>query len=261
MTQPRKEPGQVERNYGQWIAWKIDLANLLTIVRFPLTLASIPSFLEPVGSRMPEWWWGFGLIDISTDWGRFWFGGIMFIVGALCDLFDGLIARWAKSQSAFGQFGDPLADKLMNWTIFGVASVQFFPPTWLWLPLWYLPLWEMLKLDILSTKKHWLNYRRASRDGVVYESHGAKWQGKIKLWMQVIAISVCLAALCPPAPDNAGILGKVSDGLILGLLGRLQPGAWVFVFAALGFAMWSIRVRTQKRPKPGRFADAVTEMD
>ncbi len=249
----RLEPETQEpvRSLFQHLAYKLQLANVLTIIRIPLTLLALPSFLQ---LAMPGWWWGFGLVPVASDWGRFWQGGLLFTAAALCDLFDGMIARWSKSTSAFGQFGDPLADKLMNWTVFAAASIIFFPPSWKWLAFWYLPLWEMAKLDLASQRKHWRNYREARRTGIRCDGHGANMYGKIKMWAQLAAIIVCLAALCPIS-QGKDPFSVLSNRFVAGILAAGQPFAWAFLVLACALGHFSVRVRIQA---PSRFAEAAT---
>jgi CDP-diacylglycerol--glycerol-3-phosphate 3-phosphatidyltransferase len=70
------------------------LPNALTVFR----LALIPVFAA--------------LILVSND-GRTWFAGSIFLVAGITDQIDGFLARRWHVESRFGQFADPLADRLM----------------------------------------------------------------------------------------------------------------------------------------------------
>jgi len=56
---------------------------------------------------------------------------LVFTLASLTDYFDGKIARWQKSTSAFGAFLDPLADKILIVSAF-VAFVEMrLIPAWM----------------------------------------------------------------------------------------------------------------------------------
>ena len=77
----------------------ITLPNYLTIGR----LVVAPIFLYAFFAH--EWW-----LQVS--------GSVLFALGALSDLWDGKIARRWGQVTAFGDFMDPLADKLLTLTAF-----------------------------------------------------------------------------------------------------------------------------------------------
>ena len=56
---------------------------------------------------------------------------VLFVVAALTDLLDGLIARLTNQKTALGQFLDPLADKFLLVSSFILFSVQGWIPLWL----------------------------------------------------------------------------------------------------------------------------------
>ena len=84
---------------------KINLPNLLTIVRIILT----PIFL------------GLFLSDINH---HFLWGLIVFAVGSFTDFLDGKIARKNNIVTIFGQLADPVADKILT-TAALLAFMQF----------------------------------------------------------------------------------------------------------------------------------------
>ncbi len=71
------------------------LPNILTILRFPLTGLFLYGFLQPEG----EITWR--LVGIAA-----------FMLSALTDLLDGILARRMNSVTKIGAFLDPLADKV-----------------------------------------------------------------------------------------------------------------------------------------------------
>jgi CDP-diacylglycerol--glycerol-3-phosphate 3-phosphatidyltransferase len=70
------------------------LPNALTLFR----LALIPPFVA--------------LILVSHE-GRSWLAGTIFLIAGITDQVDGFLARRWHVESRFGQFADPLADRLM----------------------------------------------------------------------------------------------------------------------------------------------------
>ncbi|GAB4312536.1 MAG: hypothetical protein Kow0059_03150 [Candidatus Sumerlaeia bacterium] len=78
-------------------------------------------------------------IAISLMSGEGTMGFYLYVVAALTDAFDGLLARWFNWQSRLGSYVDPLADKvLINTTFLVLALAPAAPvrvPLWLALPV------------------------------------------------------------------------------------------------------------------------------
>jgi len=55
----------------------------------------------------------------------------LFIIAAITDLLDGLLARITNQRTALGKFLDPLADKFLLVTSFVVLAVYGWIPKWL----------------------------------------------------------------------------------------------------------------------------------
>lgn len=55
----------------------------------------------------------------------------LFIIAALTDIFDGLLARLKNQKTALGTFLDPLADKFLIVTSFIILSTYGLIPKWL----------------------------------------------------------------------------------------------------------------------------------
>jgi len=68
----------------------------------------------------------------SSDSGRQWIPLSIFIVSALSDALDGILARALNAQSNFGTFIDPVADKLLLLTAYIMLTAQG------WLPVWFM---------------------------------------------------------------------------------------------------------------------------
>lgn len=71
-----------------------NIPNTLTVARIILIPIFVMAFYLP-------WDWGYFL------------AGLIFAVAGITDYFDGMLARRLNQTSAFGQFLDPVADKLM----------------------------------------------------------------------------------------------------------------------------------------------------
>jgi cardiolipin synthase (CMP-forming) len=70
------------------------LPNALTLIR----LALIPVFVALI---------------LASHEGRSWWAGTIFLIAGITDQIDGFLARRWHVESRFGQFADPLADRLM----------------------------------------------------------------------------------------------------------------------------------------------------
>ncbi|NLZ61680.1 MAG: CDP-diacylglycerol--glycerol-3-phosphate 3-phosphatidyltransferase, partial [Acholeplasmataceae bacterium] len=66
-----------------------------------------------------------------------WIMGILFLVAALTDYFDGVIARKRNIVTTFGKFMDPLADKLLVLTALIILADNHFYVDWMWMPFWF----------------------------------------------------------------------------------------------------------------------------
>lgn len=88
-------------------------ANLLTISRMVL----VPVFALCMLYGHPGW------------------ALLTFVVAAVTDLLDGLIARWTGQQTTLGAWLDPMADKLLLLTVFVILTLPGFGLTHR-LPIW-----------------------------------------------------------------------------------------------------------------------------
>ncbi|MBI4691383.1 MAG: CDP-alcohol phosphatidyltransferase family protein [Nitrospirae bacterium] len=87
----------------------LNLPNTLTIARIVI----IPLFITAV------------------LYGRYDYALYLFIIAALTDTLDGLIARLTNQKTVLGTFLDPLADKFLLVTSFIVFSINGWLPKWL----------------------------------------------------------------------------------------------------------------------------------
>jgi len=86
-----------------------NLPNTLTVTRIVL----IPLFVTSV-------------VYLRYDYALY-----LFVIAALTDMFDGLIARLKNQKTLLGTFLDPLADKFLLITSFVLFSFYGLIPTWL----------------------------------------------------------------------------------------------------------------------------------
>ncbi|MFH1149965.1 MAG: CDP-diacylglycerol--glycerol-3-phosphate 3-phosphatidyltransferase [Actinomycetota bacterium] len=145
---------------GRWL----NAANLLTVLRAALAPPIIALLLFNAQRPPRASFYTFA-------------AGVLFVVAALTDKADGYYARKTDSVTRLGQFLDPLADKLL------VLPVM--------IALWYLrllPLWVVL---VVLARELLISGIRivGARKGI---SFPASWSGKIKMFSQIIVISVLI---------------------------------------------------------------------
>ncbi len=84
-------------------SWKFNISNVLTIIRIaisPLVFAGI---------------------YVGGHWTVI--AAVLFILGAITDWLDGYLARKNKEVTGFGQFADPVADKMLSgFALSGIAA-------------------------------------------------------------------------------------------------------------------------------------------
>lgn len=161
-------------------------ANIITIVRIIL----IPFFLIAL---------------VGQSFRSLLAALIIFTAASLSDFFDGFIARRRALHTRFGEFADPLADKLLVGSAF--VGFLFFP--FLRIPPWLVAL--ILLREIFVTILRTVAIRKGKEMKTEYS-------GKIKTFFQMVSVFIILIVL---------VLGKwVSEkGLIMG--NRSDAGFWV----------------------------------
>ncbi len=150
---------------------------------------NVPNFLTTIRIVVvPILAWLLFRDDASSDSNRF-IAGILFIIAALTDIADGIIARRWNLITNFGKIFDPIADK----ALIGVALVGL---SYLNLLDWWFT-WVILAREIFVTfLRFWVINK-----GVIPASRG----GKLKTIMQIVAISFYLL----PLPETVSILAEV----------------------------------------------------
>lgn len=145
----------------------LNIPNILTMTRIVL----IPLFVTSVIYR------------------RYDYALHLFVIAALTDTFDGLIARLKSQKTPLGNFLDPLADKFLLVTSFILFSIYGLVPTWLTITI--------ISRDVIVVTGWVILY-------VV--THAAKVEptflGKTAITCQLVLICYILLEInLPPLPD------------------------------------------------------------
>jgi CDP-diacylglycerol--glycerol-3-phosphate 3-phosphatidyltransferase len=103
--------------------------------------------------------------------------GLLFMIAGVLDLIDGWLARRSGLVTVFGQFVDPLADKIMVAAVLVYLAVDGRMPAWL--------------VAILLSREFYINGLRtlASSEGVVIAASAG---GKAKTAFQMVGICFLL---------------------------------------------------------------------
>ncbi|GAA0496035.1 CDP-diacylglycerol--glycerol-3-phosphate 3-phosphatidyltransferase [Salinibacillus aidingensis] len=128
------------------------------------------------------------LLAISFEWGEITVGerilpvshlaaAILFIVASTTDWIDGYYARKHNLVTNLGKFLDPLADKLLVSAAFILLVEQGLAPAWI--------------VIIIISREFAITGLRlvAAGEGIVL---AASQMGKLKTWIQIIAVSALL---------------------------------------------------------------------
>jgi CDP-diacylglycerol--glycerol-3-phosphate 3-phosphatidyltransferase len=134
---------------------------------------------------------------------------IIFAVAALSDYLDGIVARRYKLHTQFGEFVDPLADKILV----GSAFIAF-----IFLPFLHIPPWIVLLIllrEIFVTIMRTVALKKGKRVKTEYS-------GKIKTFFQMISVFIIL------------ILHTLRKWVLLEELNGTGAGFWVPLFGTRG---------------------------
>ncbi len=195
---------------------RFHIANILTLFRIVL----VPFFVFLI----------FGHTVLSVACAL-----ILFVAAAISDYLDGLFARKLGLHSVFGEFMDPLADKLLV----GSAFLAFAILPGLHIPFWLVAV--ILCREIFVTLLRIVALRRAAQMKTEY-------LGKIKTAFQMLAVAAVLCLLILDRASSAGIFfagygsGRFSHPLrtLFGSIGKtgiapVLPFVLVAVSALLAF--------------------------
>ncbi|MDH4046541.1 MAG: CDP-diacylglycerol--glycerol-3-phosphate 3-phosphatidyltransferase [Gammaproteobacteria bacterium] len=170
---------------------KLNTANILTLIR----IAAIPVVVICFYSSLPY------ARPIA---------GIVFGVAAITDLIDGYVARRFGQVSRFGEFLDPVADKLMV-AIVMVLLVQQDPD-------WYVDIIAIIIIGreiTVSALREWMATIGERANVAV------SWGGKIKTTLQMF-----------------GIAFMVYEEPLFGI--DIYPVGFLLLLAAVGMTIWSM---------------------
>ena len=123
----------------------------------------------------------FALIYVVTD-NYHWIAALLFAAAALTDWLDGYLARRLEQTTPFGEFLDPVADKLIVVTAL-VLVIGAHSSLWLTIPGVVIVGREI----VISALREWM--AEMNRRGLVAVS----WTTRLKTAMQMAAIVILLA--------------------------------------------------------------------
>jgi CDP-diacylglycerol--glycerol-3-phosphate 3-phosphatidyltransferase len=188
------------------------LPNALTLLR--LVLAPVIAWAVWRAYAMPA--------DAWTGWAAL--AALLFVVAALTDFFDGMIARALDAHSKFGRLIDPIADKALVGLPLIAISVIAARAEW--------PLWQAVALftaiivgrDVLMTL-----IRLTAKDGEgARVSQLAKWKTAIEL--VAVAIPILLAAV-----QSSASAFHISSEILVGWTGFLGVAALLSAYTAFQY--------------------------
>jgi len=170
----------------------LTIPNLLTFVRILMT--------------------PFILIELSR--GQYLVGGWMFGGAAFTDILDGGLARQFGGQSKFGQYLDPIADKILLSCIYIGLALGKAMPVWVVVVIFARDFWILLLSGIALRFTQFRNLQPSL------------W-GKASTFFQIMAAVGVMAARA----YGISAFGAIADGLIWG----------VVILAAISAADYSLR--------------------
>lgn len=147
----------------------------------------------------------------------FW-AGVVFLVAALSDWYDGYVARRYNSATPLGAFLDPLADKLLTSTALVAFAAQDLIPMWMVL--------------IIIARDLYLTVFRVIADSMrkpVKTSYAAK----VKTFLQMAFIGYVLIALIL----QSGMIGSGAATVAVTLLD--SDLLFVFITMLTGITVWT----------------------
>ncbi|WP_031542298.1 CDP-diacylglycerol--glycerol-3-phosphate 3-phosphatidyltransferase [Mesoplasma photuris] len=153
---------------------KMNLPNILTLVRLALVPVVIVLILVSHYAEMPTFKWvlGEGQFKLPILW---LVAGLVFVLASFTDFLDGYLARKNNQVTDFGKFFDPIADKLLVNSVLILFATTGMLPVWMTLVL--------ILRDIL------VDFIRMilSKKGVTL---AAGMGGKLKTTFQMIGLSI-----------------------------------------------------------------------
>ncbi len=155
---------------------RINLPNQITLGRFILAVVFFV-LLSLFDAANPASRW----LLIASFW--------VFLVAAFSDVLDGLLARWLNQETSFGRIIDPVVDKVM---ICG-AFVFFASPKFFADGRYITDVKPWMAIVILARELLVTGIRAHAEAGG--EKFAALWAGKLKMFVQSVAVCVILVQL------------------------------------------------------------------
>lgn len=153
----------------------LNIPNILTITR----IALIPIFIT------------------SIIYSRYNYALYLFVIAALTDVLDGLIARMKNQRTPLGSFLDPLADKFLLVTSFIVFSAYGWIPKWLAI--------TVISRDIIVVTGWFVLYFVTGVSRVE-----PSLLGKVTIWVESLLIAYILITI------NFRVLPDMTDAFFMG---------------------------------------------
>jgi CDP-diacylglycerol--glycerol-3-phosphate 3-phosphatidyltransferase len=158
---------------------KINIPNQITLGRLALAVVFFALLSCFDAGRIADLRW---LLHVS-----FW----VFLVAALTDIIDGLLARMMKSVTSFGRILDPVVDKVIVCGAFVLFASRQFWDTRTNVNITDVQPWMVI---VIITRELLVSAVRSHAEGEGQE-FGASWVGKLKMFVQSLTICVILAQL------------------------------------------------------------------
>ncbi len=166
---------------------KITLATKVTLLRVALIPLFMVCFLWNADQLRGDW-----LKVVAT---------VVFIIAAITDYYDGMLARWYREETRIGKFIDPIADKLLVTSTL-VLLVEQRNVT-------FVPGWAAVVIIAREFVVTGLRMIVAPRGKVIEVTNLAKWKTTAQLtWMITALVFVSAEViLC-----TYGVTGSAVDG-------------------------------------------------
>ena len=157
----------------------INLPNQITLGRLGLAIVflALLSWFNPAQLDQQRW-----LLQIC-----FW----IFLVAAVTDILDGLLARMTHSVTSLGRILDPVVDKVMVCVAFVLFASQHFWDSAHNINLTDVRPWMVV---VILTRELLVSAVRAHSEAEGQE-FAASWAGKVKMFVQSSTVCVILAQL------------------------------------------------------------------
>jgi len=158
---------------------RINLPNQITLARLVLAVVFFALLSCFQAEDIADLRW---LLHVS-----FW----VFLVAALTDIVDGVLARMMQSVTSFGRILDPVVDKVMVCGAFVLFASHHFWDHNLHTNITDVRPWMVL---VILTRELLVSAVRSHAEGAGQE-FGASWAGKLKMFIQSATVCFILAQL------------------------------------------------------------------